>query len=123
MRKWQAKFHPRLKLSGKTLDEIQKALEEQDHSFFTKYGFEYDHHTVESELKTILVKVGDKTHMIIYDPKFASAVDNTEYFFLDGTFSIVPRIKNVKQFLTIMVQKVDKVGTIKNYYTIEIFFS
>lgn len=110
MRRWQAKFHPKLKLSGKTLEEIHTALHDEDNAFFTKYGFDFKHSYIESSLKTKLIKVGDITHMLIYDPKFIRSVDDTEIFFLDGTFSIVPRIKNVKQFYTIMVQKVEKVS-------------
>lgn len=115
MRRWQSKFHPRLKLSGKTLEEIHKSFEESDHSEFTKYAFDFRHSTVESSLKTKLIKVGEQNHMIINDSQFITNIDDTEYLFLDGTFSIVPRIKNVKQLSTIMVQKVEKVLFIRLY--------
>lgn len=85
------------------MEELQKSFEKTDHSAFIKYGFNFQHLIIESSLKTKLIKVGEKTHMIIYDPKFIENIDDAEYLFLDGTFAIVPRIKNNKQLLTIMV--------------------
>lgn len=73
------------------------------------YHIRYDHEFVNCSLKYEVIKVGDKEHMILYDENFVEAVRDSVRWFMDATFSVVPKLKGVKQFLTIMAEKYGKV--------------
>lgn len=52
----------------------------------------------------------NRSHLILYDEEFVFQLDDSQIFYVDATFDIVPRIKGKnKQFLTVMVESYEHV--------------
>lgn len=103
MRRWQIKKFPRLAIYGKTLSDIDMCLSENKTAlnFTLDIKNEKKNHKIEHKL----IVCGDKSHLILFDRDFIFEIDDGKFIFLDATFSIVPRVRGIKQFLTIMVKK------------------
>lgn len=73
------------------------------------YDVRFDKDVRKRTLKYEIIKVDKKEHLILYDEDFITAVRDSRKWFLDATFAVVPKIRGVRQFLTIMAEKYGKV--------------
>lgn len=140
LRNWQNKSHPKINLKCKNLVELDDLLNKDPtllNFFFEEEVSDNEGDKIRQEnadnsgpenansrqenateknhtLHHKLFDVGGRHHMLFCDEKFVREVRDTRLFFIDGTFSVVPRLYGTKQLLTIMVEKFKKV----RYYLI-----
>lgn len=108
MRYWQARYHPKTTIKGKTLRDLQQFINENIGCLSIR--LELDGRLIESEIRTELLTANDRSHLIMYDPQFVDECTDTRRIFVDATFAVVPKVKKVTQLLTIMVEKFGRVS-------------
>lgn len=110
LRRWRSADDEKENNTVKIIDlrGFDEFLKENRHML--DYHIRYDHELVDCKLSYEVVKVGEKEHMILYDENFVQTVRDSIRWFMDATFSVVPKLKGVKQFLTIMAEKYGKVS-------------
>lgn len=120
MRLWQAKYHPKTKIKGTTLIEVYEFIKKNPGCLDVR--LELDGRLIESEITVELLTANDRNHLIMYDRQFTEECTDTRRIFVDGTFAIVPKIRKIDQFLTIMVEKFGRVSFFKLFKILFIFF-
>ena len=109
MRKWKETIHKNRATHMKFLD--MRGLDDylRENKSALQYQINFQNNVKNHEVTFTVIEVGDRTHVILYDQCFIEATRDSTKWFMDATFSIVPRIKGAKQFLTVMAEKYGKV--------------
>lgn len=113
MRRWRQSQNKTVKeLAITDLTGYAKFIDDNKH--ILDYDIKYRTETIQRQLTYEILKVGDREHMILYDKDFVDTVRDTTKWLMDATFSILPKLKRVSQFLTIMGIKYGKVSLKKS---------
>lgn len=109
MRRWRQSTNESVKeINIIDLTGYTKFMEDNKHML--DYDIKYRTETKQRTLQYKIIKAGDREHMLLYDKDFVDAVRDTKKWLMDATFSIVPKLRRVKQFITIMGMKYGKVS-------------
>lgn len=74
-----------------------------------KENLEYQYDKKDYQVLFKELKVGQKSHLVFYDPELLKLVKGSKIWHLDATFKAIPRVRGAQQLLTIMARVYDQV--------------
>lgn len=109
MLRWRRKRQKSCFKTIKTVEEFGTYLESPEGKAFLKYHDPAGNETT-SEFTSAIVKEGENTHIILYDKQFLEKMKDGRVGQADGTFNARPKLRKVRQLLTVMVRKYNRVS-------------
>lgn len=116
MRGWRLQANPHAVIKAKDLIELNTFLNENPDAL--TYSLNLPNRPNNYKISHVLIEVKDRPpinmrrHMLFYDEEFVLETRDGVRWFIDATFGIVPNLKHVTQFLTVMIEQFGKVSNL-----------